>query len=161
MKRFFIGIPLLAILFFDGSYTFQSIEVQRRHAFDETGRGGIGGSKSGDVISRPYKTAARRQTVIKFFAKIRASSPVALINNAAVDLSLQERFGEAEILFKEVVAEDEESAAGYNNLGIIFEILYKRDGALRMYSTACRLEPDNVTFQKNLATFKEHGTGSR
>ena len=90
----------------------------------------------------------------KNLARMVSLSPVAKINNHAVDLVLAGRFIEAERLFREVIREQGNAAAAYNNLGVVYEIFNRRDQAFRMYSRACILEPDNRRFKKNLFTFK-------
>jgi tetratricopeptide (TPR) repeat protein len=157
MKSFFIvNCLLLSILVLQSCYSFEPVSIQRKNV---PGRVVNSGDENPDTIEnalRPYDKAADRTKIIKFFARIRSSSPVSIINNRAVDLSIQERYNEAEILFKEVIAEDSKSAAGYNNLGVIYDLLKNNEEAFRMYTKACQLEPEITEFRKNLMTFTDY-----
>lgn len=93
--------------------------------------------------------------ISRFLARICPPSPVATINNMAVDLAQEGRYFEAEILFTEAVAEDARLAAGYNNLGVICELNADRHGAFAMYTKACLLAPDNRRFKYNFMTFAD------
>ena len=157
MKRLFIVNCLaLSILILQSCYSFEPVSIQRKYVPEKIVKSGDENPESAENVSRPYDKAAYRTKIIKFFARIRSSSPVSVINNHAVDLSIQERYNEAEILFKEVIAEDSKSAAGYNNLGVIYEFLGNSEEAFRMYTKACLLEPENTEFRKNLMTFTDH-----
>ncbi|OHD64078.1 MAG: hypothetical protein A2176_08700 [Spirochaetes bacterium RBG_13_51_14] len=151
-----------AMAILESCYSFQEFPVERKYVLAGPGRGGQRGNESmrGADASGGERAAVARFTVRRYFARMRSGTPVAVINNMAVDLSVQERFGEAEILFREVLAEDPGAAAGYNNLGVICEIIGKRDEAFRMYLAACRIEPDNRYFRKNFVTFADCRRGS-
>ena len=156
MKRNFIVVFLaLSILFLQSCYSFEPVTIQRKHVPARVLESEDESRDSIENILRPNDKIAYRTRIIKYFARIRSSSPVSVINNRAVDLSIQERYNEAEILFKEVIAEDSESAAGYNNLGVISELIGNGDEAFRMYTKACQLEPENAEFRKNLATLAD------
>jgi len=90
---------------------------------------------------------------MKYYARIISYSAIAKINNRGVDLAIEGRFPEAEILFKEVSGENNAQGAACNNLGIIYEIFYDREMAFKMYSRACMLQPDNDKFRSNFLTF--------
>jgi tetratricopeptide (TPR) repeat protein len=125
-------------------YSYQEVPVERKFA-----------AGAPDRMSVPVY----RLSVKKYFTRLRSFTPVAAINNRAVELAAQGRFGEAEILFREAVAEDAGEPAGYNNLGIVCEIAGRRDEAFRMYMTALRLLPGNAAFKKNFSSFADHGNG--
>jgi len=91
----------------------------------------------------------------KYLARIKFSSPAAEINNRAVELSLEGRFKEAEILFKDLIGEERATAAVCNNLGVIYEIFGKKELAFAMYSRACILESGNSYFRSNLLSFED------
>jgi tetratricopeptide (TPR) repeat protein len=157
MKRhFIINYLALSILILQSCYSFEPVTIQRKYVPGRIVKSGDESPDSAESTSRPYDKAAYRTKIIKFFARIRSSSPVSVINNRAVDLSVQERYNEAEILLKEVIAEDSKSAAGYNNLGVIYELLENSEEAFRMYTKACQLEPENAEFRENLMTFTDH-----
>jgi len=146
MGRLFIHVAAMALLaVLVSCYSYQEVPVERKFA-----------AGAPDRMSSP----AYRLSVKKYFARLRSFTPVAAINNRAVELAAQGRFGEAEILFREVVAEDAGEPAGYNNLGIVCEITGSRDEAFRMYMTALRLLPGNAAFKKNFSSFADHGNGT-
>jgi tetratricopeptide (TPR) repeat protein len=150
IRKNIIMCLVFASLMLQSCYSFETVSIARK------GLPGIDEKTSDKApalernFPREYGRAAHRVSVKKFLARMRFSSPVALINDRGVDLSLQERHAEAEILFKEVIAEDLRSGAGYNNLGVIHEFRDNLDEALRMYKAACSLEPGNRYFRDNL-----------
>ena len=81
-------------------------------------------------------------------------SPVADLNNRAVDFALTGKFREASVLFTEVLREGENPAA-MNNIGIIYEIFRDGQKAFEMYSRACIIEPHNKKFRYNMLSFLE------
>lgn len=88
----------------------------------------------------------------KQFCRILSWSPRAEINNSAVELALEGKLPEAEILFRDVIEDDPNEAAAHNNLGIIYEIAGDMKAAFDMYSRACILDPGNVVFRQNFMT---------
>lgn len=90
----------------------------------------------------------------KYFALSHSFSPLDRINNKGVEYSLNGRFKEAAILFREVLRENENSGAALNNLGIIYELFGYYNSAFTMYSRACLLEPGNRYFRRNFLFFK-------
>jgi len=110
--------------------------------------------------SLPGKTSSPRLkesiTVKKkrFFTRMVSFSPVAHLNNRAVDLAVTGKFREASVLFTEVLREGETPAA-MNNIGIIYEIFRDREKAFEMYSRACIIEPHNGKFRYNMLSFLE------
>lgn len=137
-RPLFNGAALLCMLFLVSCYSYQAVPAERTY---DTG----GGS-----------SATYRLAVDRYVARLRSCAPVAAINNRAVDLAEQGRFGQAEILFREVVAEDPREPAGYNNLGVVCEINGRRDEAFRMYTAACRLLPGNAVFMRNFSSFADY-----
>jgi tetratricopeptide (TPR) repeat protein len=105
------------------------------------------------------KMSAVRITTVRHLALMGPSSPVASINDRGVGLAEQGRYGEAEILFREVLAEDPGANAAFNNLGVICELAGRRDEAFRHYSTACLGEPNNTVFRNNFRSFTDSSTG--
>jgi len=91
----------------------------------------------------------------KYFALTFGTSPIDRINNKGVEYALQGRFKEAEILFQEILNEEERCGAVLNNLGIIYEIFCHYDRAFRMYARACLLEPGNEKFRRNFLSLKK------
>ncbi len=94
--------------------------------------------------------ASRSVYVIKRFADMSASSPVAMINRKGIEYALEGRFNEARNLFLEAIKEDASMAAAYNNLGIVYEVFGRKEESFAMYSKAFFLEPDNDHFRRNL-----------
>ncbi|MBP6993165.1 MAG: tetratricopeptide repeat protein [Spirochaetes bacterium] len=138
MRRSLIRVAAAAaVMAMTACYSYRAVPVERKYAAAEAGA---------PVI---------RLSAQKYFTRMRSLSPVAAINNRAVELSAQGRFGEAEILFREVVAEDPREPAGYNNLGILCELSGRRDEAFRMYAAACRLRPGNAAFKRNFSSFAD------
>lgn len=147
----FIAI-LMSILAFESCYSYQTVSVERKYTIERSGMddGGTAGRADSVMYRLPIK---------KFFVRMSSLSPVAVINNWAVELSAQGRFGEAEFLFREALAEDAGDAALYNNLGVICEVAGNRNEAFRMYDAACRLMPQNHVFRQNLASFADYRQG--
>ena len=138
-------MTLFAALFAESCHGYLTVAVDRRYSLNRSdGSGGV-------------KRAARfRVPANRTIARIWAPSPVALINNRAVDLALTGRYGEAEILFRETIAESVRDGAPFNNLGVMCELGGNRDEAFRMYLEACRLEPDNAVFRENFSDFVDY-----
>ena len=90
----------------------------------------------------------------KYFALSHSFSALDRINNKGVEYSLDGRFKEAAILFREVLKENENYGAALNNLGIIYELFGHYKSAFTMYSRACLLEPGNRYFRRNFLFFK-------
>jgi Flp pilus assembly protein TadD len=87
----------------------------------------------------------------KYLARMKSSSPVAVINNRAVSLLGSGRPAEAEVLLTEALSEEKNEAAVYNNLGVAMEMSGRRDTARKMYQKACNIDPDEY-FIRNLDT---------
>ncbi len=107
------------------------------------------------------KKAAVRFTISRSLALVRSSSPAAGINNRAVLLAGEARYGEADILLREAIAEDAGMAAAYNNLGVVCELTGRRDEAFGHYSAACLRERGNAVFRRNFLGFADSGTGRK
>ncbi len=144
MTRLAVIMALFALLAMESCYCYKAISVDRMHSLYRSDAAG------GRKPAARFRVAAE-----KVFARESSFLPVAAINNRAVDLALQGRYGEAEILFREVLAEDALDPAVLNNLGVICEITGDRDGAFRMYLEACRLEPGNAVFRSNFTQFAD------
>jgi hypothetical protein len=136
-----VYFAVMTALLLGACYSYQEIAVERKYRL---GRNGAG---EGAAVARVQAG--------RIFARISSSTPLAAINNRAVDLCAGGHFGQAEILFREVLAEDRGEPAGYNNAGIICEINGNRDEAFRMYDEACRLDPRNPYFRHNFQTFAD------
>ncbi len=148
MRRSLIRIAAAAaVMAMTACYSYRAVPVERKYAAAGPGAAAVG----------PEGAPVIRLSAQKYFTRMRSLSPVAVINNRAVELSAQGRFGEAEILFREVVAEDPREPAGYNNLGILCELSGRRDEAFRMYAAACRLRPGNAAFKRNFSSFADRG----
>ncbi|HOT45492.1 MAG TPA: tetratricopeptide repeat protein [Spirochaetota bacterium] len=148
MTRFAVILALCAPLAVESCYCYRAVTIERTHGLYRTDAAGV-----------PVRAARFRLPVGKVLAREGSLSPSAFINNRAVDLALQGRYGEAEILFREVLAEDARDAAALNNLGVICEAGGDRDGAFKMYIEACRIEPDNAAFRKNFQSFADYRDG--
>ncbi|RPI96377.1 MAG: hypothetical protein EHM32_03265 [Spirochaetales bacterium] len=98
----------------------------------------------------PDEKISRSVYATKWFADVRSSSPVALINRKGIEHAFEGRFNEARNLFLEAIKEDDSMAAAYNNLGIIYEVFGRKEESFAMYSKACLLEQDNDHFKRNL-----------
>jgi glycosyltransferase involved in cell wall biosynthesis/Flp pilus assembly protein TadD len=57
----------------------------------------------------------------------------------------------AQILLERLVAAHPEHALAHNDLGVLLYQMDEKDNALAHYEKAAKLEPSNLTFQKNLA----------
>jgi len=148
VTRFAIILALFAPLAVESCYCYRAITVDRTHGLYRTDAAGV------------HARAARfRVPVEKVLARKPSLSPAAFINNRAVGLALQGRYGEAEILFREALAEDARDAAALNNLGVVCEVNGDREGAFRMYAEACRVEPGNAAFRKNFMNFADYRDG--
>jgi Flp pilus assembly protein TadD len=146
---------MTSVLVLESCYSYQAVSVDRKFIIKRSGADDAvtaGKTKAG--------AATFRLPVKKIFVRMNSLSPVAAINNRAVDLSAQGRFGEAEILFREVLLEGGPDPAVYNNLGIICETAGYRDEAFRMYDTACRLMPENRFFRQNFLSFADYRQGT-
>ena len=98
---------------------------------------------------------AVRFTAVRYLALMRSASPVAVINDRAVAYAAQSRYGEAEVLFREALAEQPSSAAVRNNLGVLCELAGRRSEAFSLYSAACLREPGNAVFRSNFVRFAD------
>jgi Flp pilus assembly protein TadD len=78
-----------------------------------------------------------------------------------VALAGQARYGEADILLREAIAEDAGMAAAYNNLGVVCELTGRRDEAFNRYSAACLRERDNTVFRNKFLGFADSGAGMK
>ncbi len=141
-------LAVLSSLVMDSCYCYRSVPAERRYGLHRTG--------AADDGAAAKRTFRYRVAVERVFARRMAPSPAADINNRAVDSVLEGRYGEAEILFREVIEEDVHDPAAYNNMGIICELAGHRDEAFRMYMEACRLDPRNEVFRANVRTFAGH-----
>ena len=152
MARTMVSIAVaVSVLFLESCCSYQSVSVDRRYSVDRNGAGDAGAAGREGAGAASF-----RLSVKKIFVRMNSLSPVAVINNSGVDLSAQGRFGEAEILFREALAESAGEAALYNNLGIVCEIAGSRDEAFRMYVAACRLMPRNRVFRQNFTSFADY-----
>lgn len=133
-------LAVLSIVGFGACYSYRTIRAERR-LFTE-------------AVAGPAAPVIRVQAG-RLLARMNRPGPLALINNRAVNLAAAGRTGEAEILFREVVAEGPNEPAGYNNLAVACELAGRRDEALRMYHEACRLDPGNAHFSNNFRTFAD------
>jgi tetratricopeptide (TPR) repeat protein len=157
-----MGVSAAAFFFLVSCYGYRAVSIERKltpvnpvlayeRALVADGQG------EGASGKRP----ALRFTVVRYFALMRSSSPVAVINNRAAEYAGLARYGEAEILLREALAEDKAAAAVCNNLGIICELAGRRNEAFSLYSTACLREPDNTVFRNNFLGFTDSGTGRK
>jgi tetratricopeptide (TPR) repeat protein len=89
----------------------------------------------------------------RLFAESFSFSPLAYINSKGINLALNGRYTEAEILFTEALEENAAFAEACNNLGIIHELQNKNDNAFDMYSKACIIDPENKVFKLNFLYF--------
>jgi hypothetical protein len=129
-------------------YRYQVLPSERRYSLHRAAS-----AEDGEGGKREYRY---RVAVERIFARRISLSPAAVVNNSAVDSALEGRFGEADILFREVLVEDGHDPAAYNNLGIICELTGNRNEAFMMYMEACRLDPRNAVFRANYITFSGH-----
>ena len=144
MERFLVhAAAVAAALVLASCYSYQAVPVERAYS-------------AGGPDAVVFRMSADR-----YVARIRSRSPVAAINNRAIDLCRQGRFEEAEILFREVVAEAPGEPAGYNNLGVVCEINGRRDEAFARYAAACRLLPGDIRFKKNFSLFADYRSGGK
>jgi tetratricopeptide (TPR) repeat protein len=88
----------------------------------------------------------------RYFSKNFTFSPLSEINNLGVEYALKGMYSEAEILFNEVLKEDNSHSSALNNLAIIYE-LNNNNKAFNMYSRACLLKPDNDFYRLNFLLF--------
>jgi tetratricopeptide (TPR) repeat protein len=95
----------------------------------------------------------------RYFSDVFSFSPLGEIINRGVEYALRGMYAEAEILFNEVLKEDEKCSSAYNNLGVIYE-MNNKDKAFTMYSKACILEPDNEYYRWNFLYFCDNKSDS-
>ena len=145
---------LVSVFVLESCRSYQPVPVDRKFSVERSGAVAVDTAGRGSASPASYHISVK-----KIFVRMVSPSPVAVINNMAVDLSAQGKFTEAEILFREALAEGAGEAALYNNLGIICEIAGSRDEAFRMYDTACRLKPRNRAFRQNFASFADYRQG--
>ncbi len=86
-------------------------------------------------------------------------SPLALINNRAVEYALGGMFREAEILLKEVLKEEEFYPPALNNLGVIYELSCDPGMAFSMYSKAFEADPGNDYIRWNFLLLCDNSPG--
>ncbi|MBN2158464.1 MAG: hypothetical protein JW807_03640 [Spirochaetes bacterium] len=138
---------ILAVIVAGSCYSYRGVTTERRMRIE--------------AVASPGASLARVK-VERTLARMNRPGPLSSINNRAVELAEAGRTGEAEILFREVVAEGAGEPAGYNNLAVLCELAGRRDEAFRMYAEACRLDPGNPRFRNNFRTFadfREEGRG--
>jgi len=155
-----IGASAAALLLAVSCYGYRAVSFDRKiaPAYPAPVRDR---SADGQAEGPGSKKAAFRFTVFRYLALVRASSPAADINNRAVALAGQARYGEADILLREAIAEDPGMAAAYNNLGVVCELTGRRSEAFNRYSTACLRERDNEVFRNNFLGFADSGAGMK
>ncbi len=123
---------------------YQPIQISRKFDFATL-------DKNNQIQSLKKKKSVQVYTYnqTRFFKIISGSSPIASLNNKAVENGLQRNYNEAKILFEQIINEDPDIAAVNNNLGLIYEFLGNKERALDLYNRACVLEPDNEYFKDN------------
>lgn len=89
----------------------------------------------------------------RYFANVFSFSPLAEINNQGIEYAFKNMYIEAEVLFSEVIKEDNNFSSACNNLAIIYELLNNKEKAFSMYSRACLLDPDNEYYRWNFLYF--------
>lgn len=150
LRQPFRPFLLIVLIFASSCYSYSTVRIVRRVEIvrnsSSPASGFIRNSKSGEKHTRKI-------SVKKYFAGICSFSPVSSINKKAIEIALEGRFEEAAVLFGDVIKEDSELSAAYNNLGIVFEFMGKQDDAFYMYSKACLIDPDNALFKRNFLSF--------
>jgi tetratricopeptide (TPR) repeat protein len=173
MNRLFLkhNSVFLFLLFVSSCYTYSGIRVINRLYIDnnQSSMGSLKDAKrevskkdirdeddkaAGEkAVKKETNSPSRGRTYKfyqkKYFAVSYSLSPISKVNNKGVEYALAGRFKEAALLFNEVIKENGNFGAAYNNLGIIYEIFSHHEEAFEMYSRACLLEPDNDYFQRN------------
>jgi tetratricopeptide (TPR) repeat protein len=91
----------------------------------------------------------------RYYAVLPGCSAAAKINRKAVQLAVDGKFGEARMLFSQLIEEFPDEAAGYNNLGLVHEVSGHREKAFTLLSKACILDPENYYFRKNFLYMHE------
>jgi len=119
--------------------------------------------QKGDVdINRPpvKEEVAAHDLVVRtryrrYYAILPGWSAAAKINRKGVALAREGKFGEAGIIFEQLVKEFPHEAAGYNNLGLVQELSGNLKKAFTLLSKACILEPENYYYKKNFLYMHE------
>ena len=141
---------LFFVLLFSSCYTYSIVRVDRRFS---PGLNPVAAQKKTPDAPAKEKTPSHQIPVKKYLAEIFPPSPVAWMNNRGVEQVQQGKLREAGVLFREVLAEDPNAWAAWNNLGVVYELSGMHDDAFFMYSTACLHDPDNEKFRMNFLTF--------
>lgn len=103
-----------------------------------------------DLLKRTSRNKIIKYSKTKYFVYLGGSSPIAKLNNQAVEYALNRDFSEAISLFGQAKLEKKNLSALYNNIGLTYELMGDLQTAFQMYSQATLLEPNNKYFRKNL-----------
>ncbi len=89
----------------------------------------------------------------RYYVTMGGGRPLARLNNYAVDLALQERYYEAEILLHEALEEDHAEPALHNNLGVVCELSGKLEEASAHYMRASLRAGGDLRIRANYLRF--------
>ena len=105
--------------------------------------------------NEPWNADARQN--LEKLSKVSATNVVSQdpekIYQAAQDDAAADRGREAIEKLETLLAGSPDHAPAHNDLGVMYYQAGDRESALRHYQQATRLDPANITFQKNLADF--------
>ncbi len=147
----------IAVILLEGCHSYRALEIERRHRVGPVAPSG-GDGKEDDVPRE--RRVFHRVMVPRYLVRMPCGSPIAAINNRAVELAEGGRYDGALILFREALAEGGGNAAVFNNLGVARELTGDRKGAFAMYAEACRREPGNRYFTYNFRTGADYRRGA-
>ncbi len=109
--------------------------------------------------AKPVSKSGKEKSLLisskKYLASGNGFSPEADIMNIAVAESLKGNYSEAEILLKEI-QENVSDGSVENNLGVIYELTKRKKDAMKMYTKAVIISPDNSKFRSNLVSYINH-----
>jgi len=151
VKKSSLKFSIFPFLICLSCYSYTAVNVPKGHKQEPASTNSS--DRTDEIYSAEESRPVKKEKAFekKYLAKIKSSSPVAVINNRAVSLLGSGRPAEAEVLLTEALSEEKNEAAVYNNLGVAMEMSGRRDMARKMYQKACSIDPDEY-FIKNLDT---------
>jgi Flp pilus assembly protein TadD len=91
---------------------------------------------------------------IKYLVRLPGAAPSAVINNRALELCLDGKLSEAQLLLLQIPENDSLYSAVCNNLGVVAECLGNSVNARNRYIQAAVMDPSCGVYLGNLRTVK-------
>ena len=111
--------------------------------------GGTGSTGQGDQVAED----GGRRTVKAFEGALEAGETAEYLYGTAQRMVEEGKEAEAIQELKRLIARYPDYALAHNDLGVLYYRNGAKEKSLRHYEQAARLDPENATFQKNLADF--------